>query len=176
MSSLDHFSQLLPISCSLWGCVFIFYVLAFVCICMCKYRLCKYIWWIQRCLCLCVCVCALYYIHVNLYVCLRVCSCLCQYQSWLPVFCCLTTVVVSFDCIDLVLLHAVMKDKKWTACSWVWGNWSAPSFIMVLRRRRARWREENGGVWGLWNSCSAACVYECVCDLCKSHCAVFLGC
>lgn len=53
MSSLDHFSQLLPISCFLWGCVFIFYVLTFVCPCLCKYRLCKYIcafMWMCACL------------------------------------------------------------------------------------------------------------------------------
>ena len=45
-----------------------------------------------------------------------VCSWLCLYISWLPT--CLTTGVVSFDCIDSVPPpHAVMKDEKWTARS-----------------------------------------------------------
>lgn len=72
MSSLDHFTQLLPISCSLWACVFIFYVRTFVCLCVCKYRLCKYIWWIHGRLCVCaLCI----YTHINLYACVLMCVC-----------------------------------------------------------------------------------------------------
>lgn len=40
---------------------------------------------------------------------------------------CLTTGAVSFDCIDSVLLRAVLKNGKMSVL-WVWGNWFAPSF------------------------------------------------
>lgn len=102
-------------------------------LCMCKYKQCKYIWWLWQCLC----VCPLYK-YTHKFECIWapgfLCGCLKKktfllfftttcvlvciiHSDYLSSAVCLTTGVVSFDCIDLVLPHAVMKDEKWTAWS-----------------------------------------------------------
>lgn len=125
-------------------------------LCMCKYKQCKYIWWLWQCLC----VCPLYkYTHKfeciwapgflcgclkkkNIFIVLYnyVCSCL-YHPFWLSFFCCLSD---HWGC--LLWLHwfstAACSNERWKMNSmvWVWGNWSAPSFP---------WLSEATG-WGRW--------------------------
>lgn len=75
MSSLDHFSQLLPISCFLWGS-FSSFMRPYLCALVCANMDCA-----NTSAHLCVCVCVLVSLHC-------VCPCLCKYLSWLPVLWC----------------------------------------------------------------------------------------
>lgn len=117
MSSLDHFSQLLPISCFLLGCVFIFYVLAFVSACLCKYGLCKYI-------CTFMCACA---------------HCLCNYSSWFSVFWCPPVLMLGlYAALSHLFSSSACTIRRWRLNNVLseWGGWAALGVWWVTLREK----------------------------------------
>lgn len=130
---------------------------------------------------LCVCVCIRYvHAHINLYACS--CVCACQWVSFFTSVCvstysdyqssavCLTTGAVSFDCIDSVLLHAVMKDEKWTACS----EYEVIGLHLVCHGSQGAEAEGDRGrkMGGDWNFTCAqlfVCISVCV-GMCENLC------
>lgn len=169
MSLLDHISQLLPISCSLW--VGFHLLCASICVhCVRKYRQCKYIYR-DSSVPLYACVTR---IHINLYACgfffpfffTATCVLVCvgfhpDYQSFAVS---LTTRAVSFDCIDFVLLPAVMKDEKWTACS----EYEVIGLLLVSHGSQEERGEKDGrnlrGVGWNVDEQSSAWIREFVCE------------
>lgn len=157
MSPLDHFSQLLSISCSLYECRFSSFMCQHLCVfCMCKYGQCKYICWFHRRLCVYE-----HYINAHINVlcvhgcffssftstCVLVCIIHTDYESSAVYQ---ATEAVSLDCIDLVPLHAVMKNEKWTA----WPECEVIGLHLVSRGLPRRRGEDDGGNLGSlgWNS------------------------
>lgn len=100
---------------------------------------------------LCVGGCVFKIIILFTTMCVLVCVVLTDYE---PSVVCQTTEAVSFDCIDLVPVHAVMKDEKWTAwseCEVIGLHLVSHWFTKVARwgRWKKPWEREVNFTWAL---------------------------